>query len=179
MIIRPAETKDAQVCLSHVMLHLAESGGEGRPIFHPVEDFAKWNLAERAEKMAKAWAKPIDEPNWERAWLLDDQGQILGDGNLRGPSIQTALHRCTLGVGLQESARGLGHGRDLIETMLSWARSQDQLFWVDLNVFSHNAAAIKLYESFGFQTYGIMMDTFRVHGHSIDNLQMSLQIREE
>lgn len=179
MIIRPAETKDASACLAHMMLHLAESGGEGRPVFHPVEDFAKWNLAERAQRMTQDWNKPLNEPGWERAWLLDDSGTVLGDGNLRGPGFHTALHRCTLGMGIQESARGLGHGRDLLEAMLSWAHSHEFLFWVDLQVFSHNTRAIQLYESFGFQTYGVTMDLYRVHGHSVDVMQMSLQLREE
>jgi ribosomal protein S18 acetylase RimI-like enzyme len=159
--------------------HMRESGGEGRPIFHPIEDFESWKLPELVEKVNEAWARPVTEAGWERKWLLDDNGLILGDAHLRGPKIATALHRCELGLGIQESARGLGHGSDLIDTMLSWAQTQDSIFWIDLHVFAHNKRAIELYESFGFQTYGMTMDLYRVHGHSIDDVHMSLQIREE
>jgi RimJ/RimL family protein N-acetyltransferase len=179
VIIRPAEAKDATACVRHTQLHMGESGGEGRPIFHPVEDFERWNVPEFANRLAQAWNKPLTEPGWERRWLLEDAGVILGDARLRGPQYATALHRCTLGMGIQESARGLGHGSELIETLLQWASTQETLFWVDLEVFSHNTRAIQLYESFGFLTYGVTMDLYRVHGHSVDAMQMSLQLREE
>jgi RimJ/RimL family protein N-acetyltransferase len=179
VIIRPAESKDSVPCVRHMQTHMAESGGEGRIIFHPVEDFGSWDVAEFASRLEQAWNKPLAQPGWERRWLLDEEGQILGDARLRGPLYATALHRCTLGMGIQESARGLGHGRDFLETLISWARAQESLFWIDLEVFSHNTRAIQLYESFGFLTYGVTMDLYRVHGHSVDAMQMSLQLREE
>ncbi len=180
MILRPATPNDAEAFFDHIARHFAESGKDGDVIFHPCPEFKEWKKEERVDSLRKAWAMDLSEPRWERAWVVvDESGAIRGHGTLRGAGLPAASHRCVAGLGLERPARGRGQGLALMETAITWAKAQDHLFWVDLNVFANNTPARKLYEQLGFQAFGMTMDLFRVEGESIDDIHMSLQIREE
>ena len=179
MIVRPAVTSDAAALMRWVVRHMGESGGEDRELFHPFEDFELWDLKAKADEVAPLWTLPVTQPGWARAWIFDDHGVIRGEGNLRGSPLDTALHRCSVSLGVLEESREQGYGRRILETIIQWARKQDSLFWMDAFVFSHNEPARLLFESLGFQAYGMTMDAYRVHGQSIDLLHLSLQLREE
>lgn len=58
-----------------------------------------------------------------------------------------------LGMAIEESWRGQGIGGRLLEAAVEWARSIGA-HKISLDVFPHNEAAIKLYETFGFVREG-------------------------
>jgi RimJ/RimL family protein N-acetyltransferase len=180
MKIRPFTMEDAQAQLDHFIRHTKESNEKGALRFAPVEDCSLLNLGELKPQWEKSTSLPSTQPGWRRMWVLEaEDGRVVGGCSLQGGGFSTNLHRCSFGVGIEKEARGMGHGWALIETALNWAKAQDHLFWVDLNVFSNNEAARKLYDSFGFQTFGMVMDRFRIHGESIDDIHMCLLLREE
>ena len=45
-----------------------------------------------------------------------------------------------------------------------FARAEPGLDFVDLQTFGSNAPAIALYESLGFETFGVRRDAFRIDG---------------
>jgi len=86
------------------------------------------------------------------------------------------MHRATLGMGIELGYRHMGLGKHLMNEATQWAKAHSFLKWIDLGVFSHNAPARRLYESCGFIECGRTIDAFRVDGHSIDDIQMVLDL---
>ena len=64
-----------------------------------------------------------------------------------------------------------------METLISWAKVQNFLTWIDLGVFAHNTPARRLYEGFGFVECGRVVDSFRIDGHHVDDILMNLNLR--
>ena len=63
-------------------------------------------------------------------------------------------------------------------TALLWAKQQGFIEWVDLCVLSHNASARRLYDHFKFIEAGRTVDCFRVDGHSLGDIQMTLGLNQ-
>ena len=103
---------------------------------------------------------------------------VLGNLTLHHePKLRTALHRATLGMGLQRPIRGQGYGKKLLQEALNWAKSQPSLSWIDLGVFEHNTRAFNLYKKMGFQEIGMTKDLFRVNGFSLNDIHMVYSLR--
>jgi RimJ/RimL family protein N-acetyltransferase len=118
----------------------------------------------------------MTELGWERVWILCDAQEVVGHLDLRSAQVQTASHRCELGIGIERIARGQGYGRKLLQTAIDWAKEQGSLAWIDLAVFSQNKTAFELYRKLGFEEVGTFKDYFRVGSSSIDDVQMTLDL---
>ena len=68
--------------------------------------------------------------------------------------------------------RRRGVGRTLLETAVEWARSSG-VSKLELHVFPHNEAAIKLYESFGFEREGFRKRHYRRGQEYVDAILMA------
>jgi len=176
MNIRLATPKDTHSFFLHSMKHFRESNTGGDPIFHPVTDFESWNADDQERKWQACWEKPITELNWERTWIAEEKGEILGHATLQGGRMPNSFHRVTFSIGLLRPARGKGLGRALTQAALDWAREQGSIDWIDLYVFTHNKPALALYRSMGFREVGTTEDLFRVHGQSVSDTHMVLRL---
>lgn len=157
----------------HVVRHLAESGQDGQPTFTTYGRAHRLDLAAWHAQRTHQILLPIDEPHWRRGWLLRDGDRVVGHIELNGPGIDTATHRCTLGMGLEAPYRRQGWGTKLVERALTWVRANKRLGWVDLDVFAHNEPALALYRKLGFEEVGRRVDYLRVDGQSIDGVLMT------
>jgi len=176
MNIRLATPDDLPAYYDHMLRHFRESGKDGDFIFHPVLDFEDWKKAEQVATMLEAISAPISGTTWQRIWIAEVGGEVVGDALLRASHMAATAHRCQFGIGIERAARGQGVGRRLSLQAISWARSQAELSWIDLWVFAHNKPAIALYESLGFRATDTVVDQFRVQGQKIDDTQMSLSL---
>jgi RimJ/RimL family protein N-acetyltransferase len=176
-MIRPATPADGPAFFQHILRHFRESGKDGDPIFHPSEDFESWKEEEHVAKYKQRWEKSPPETGWERVWILEESGQILGHATLRGAQHVSSSHRTVFAIGLERAARRKGNGRALTLACFEWAKSQPLLDWIDLYAFAHNEPALALYKSLGFQPVGTVKDIFRVRGASIDDVHMVLKLR--
>ena len=176
-MIRLATSADGPAFFQHVLRHFRESGKDGDPIFHPAEDFEDWKEEEHVEKYEKRWEKIPPETGWERVWVLEEKGLILGHATLRGAQHISSSHRTVFAIGIERAARRKRNGRALTLACLEWAKSQPFLEWIDLYAFAHNEPALALYRSVGFQPVGTTLDIFRVQGVSIDDTHMVLKLR--
>jgi len=178
--LRLAQLSDLPLYREHLRRHGQESGRDGDVIFSPYEE--PWDRpleTLQIEKESK-WPLSVTEPGWERCWILTDGNQIYGDLKLvHTLGLKTSLHRAILMMGIERSQRGKGWGKRMIETALTWASQQPSLDWVQLNVFAHNVPARRLYRSFGFGEVGTNRDLFRVYGQKIDDIEMSLCLKEK
>jgi RimJ/RimL family protein N-acetyltransferase len=81
-------------------------------------------------------------------------------------------------MGLLRAYTGQGWGKALLETSISWAKTQPKLAFIDLGVFSHNAPARKLYLRAGFIEQGVRDDAYRIPGAGpVDDIMMTLPLR--
>ncbi len=89
------------------------------------------------------FARAIDLGN--AMFVVEEGGEVIG-------LLTTHEHvdyGWTLGMLVDESRRGLGIGRALMERLFSWANARG-IPYLSLLVFPHNERAIRLYRSTGF-----------------------------
>ena len=66
-----------------------------------------------------------------------------------------------LGMMLAADFRGQGLGRRLLDRGIAWASARPDLHKLELQVWPHNAAAIALYRSAGFEQEGYLQRHYR------------------
>ncbi|NRB46644.1 MAG: GNAT family N-acetyltransferase [Saprospiraceae bacterium] len=121
-----------------------------------------------------ATRKDLEAKN-ERNFIL---GYFQGE-KLKGiigfiqPERDKVRHRAFIwGVFVYPEYRGQGIGRALMESTLERAKGIEGLVKVVLSVTYSAEAAKRLYESFGFKTYGLERDAMRWNGKALDELFM-------
>ena len=171
--IRPLIRADAAGFQRHFVRHRAESG-RGDHHFMP---FAPDDPDGPDGLDVDALNRALNEPGWQRWFVaLDDRTNIVGHVDLKGDGLKTGQHRCELGIGIERGYRGAGLGRRLMATAIEFARGIETLTWIDLRVFSHNAAGRALYLAMGFSEAGTLVDRFRIEGQTVDDVIMTLKV---
>lgn len=174
--VRALVLDDLPAYLAHMIRADADSG-VGAPRFHPYEADETLELATALPREQRRWQTPLDAPGWRRAWgCFSEAGVLVGHAYLAGGGLRSERHRASLGMALEPGHRRQGGGRALLQAAVDWARDRPELAWIDLGVFSENAAAQALYARFGFVVTGRVADRFRVDGHRIDDIQMALAV---
>ncbi len=159
--------------LAHFRRHRIESG-QNKNHFMP---FSPNDKDRSTELDLGATDLPVTIRGWQR-WFLafNASDQVIGHVDLKGDALKTGLHRCELGIGIEQEYRGTGLGKRLMLAAIEFARDVDSLSWIDLRVFAHNAAARSLYQSVGFHEVGTVTDRFRIDGERIDDISMVLSV---
>lgn len=173
--IHPARLADAGDFSAYVIEHVSHSGRDGAPHFAITNKMSRDDIQNRA---LDRWNKSLGEPLWGRAWLLWSLNphRIVGHLELIGGRVPAEFHRATLAMGMLREFTAQGNGRRMMEAAFAWARSEANLSWIDLGVFTENIPARKLYERMGFQLLGIRRDAFRIGDHIIDDMHMYLKL---
>ena len=81
------------------------------------------------------------------------------------------------GMYVDPAHRRAGLGRALVEGLVAYARTLDDLAWLDLGVGVANAPARALYTALGFVEWGIERDALRVDAEPVDEMHMSLELK--
>lgn len=129
------------------------------------------------ESGAEAESRP--DADWgallsgERAFFGVFEGfELVACANFSPEPGEKAKHRGWLyGVYVSPRARGKGASNLLIGAVLDHARKEGVL-QVHLGVWTDNHPALRLYERFGFSTYGTLPRALFVDGRFIDEHQM-------
>lgn len=172
--IRLLQRGDLPAFSEHFARHQAESGRDG-------EHFMPISPDDPSEPIGLDPARfeaALDVPGWQRWFVATDSamGRIVGHADLSGDRLRAGLHRCEVGVGIEQAWRGQGLGRRLMSHAIDFARQADDIAWVDLRVFAHNERARGLYRSLGFTEIGTVTDRFRIQGSRIDDVLMTLHV---
>ena len=116
-----------------------------------------------AERDAIGTEPPVDVEARAERWTLEGTFVALLDGRLVGGLHVDAVRYHgygEIGMHLARDARGRGIGSALMEAAIAWARDQG-LHKLSLSVWPHNAAAIALYEKYGFVQEGRRVKQYR------------------
>ncbi len=184
LVVRPAAVADAARVVEHFFRHMDESGKGGSPHFGPPPALSP---AECIQRLAEGLARSLDEPGWERTFVLVepaschlDVDKIVGHAELRTDGMPSRAHRAQLGMGLERAYTRQGHGGRLLSAVLAFARAETRLAWIDLGVFVPNVPAQKLYRRAGFVETGRVEDMFRLaDGVSVGDIQMTLRLSRD
>ncbi len=84
-------------------------------------------------------------------------------------------HRGSLGMGIISDYRGQGIGTKLLKSAIEKAREMG-LEKVELNVYTTNTGAIKLYKKMGFNEEGLIKNYRKLDGQYFDSIVMALQL---
>lgn len=102
--------------------------------------------------------------------------QIVGVVTCKGDSFKSSQHIVNLGLSVHKDWRNKGVGRVLMEKVIEWARSTNIVNKIELEVYTRNKIAIKLYENLGFVTEGVRQRAFYQSGEYWDSLRMALHL---
>ena len=97
---------------------------------------------------------------------------IVGRLSVTRDNHPSSQHIADLGLMVARDYRRRGAGRALLEAAVEWARASG-VSKVELHVFPHNEAAIKLYESFGFEREGYRKRHYRRGHEYVDAILMA------
>ena len=173
--LQPLEETELESFVSHLVRQVAQSELKGSPTMPLLADELP-TAVQRADRLREGWSRALNEPGWIRTWAFRDNAQIVGHVQVHGGKFQSELHRASIGMEVEASYRGRGHGRHLLETLLRWTQ-ETTLEWIDLGVFANNTPAVHLYERIGFNRTGIVPDKFRIGSQKVDVLYMALKLR--
>jgi ribosomal protein S18 acetylase RimI-like enzyme len=177
-MIRAADAADLPAFFAYLDDHLRDNGRDGTPLFQPLSRAQSQLPPGLKVSFIEGLAIPVGEPAWRRLWLaLDSRGSVAGHIDLRARPEPLARHRAMLGMGVHRAYRRRGLGARLLSTAVDWARSEDGLKWIDLEVLSENRPAVALYLRSGFTMTARIEDMLRIDGVSHDLSYMTRALR--
>jgi RimJ/RimL family protein N-acetyltransferase len=130
------------------------------------------------------WREVSDERRYLRAirrypnaavFVAEDEGRIVGRLSIARDQHPASRHVADLGLMVAISHRRRGIGTKLLEAALDWAR-HSEVRKLELHVFPHNEAAIKLYENFGFVQEGYRRGHYRRGNEYVDAILMAYEV---
>ena len=90
-------------------------------------------------------------------WLVaEDAGRLLGYATLKRQPEAKLRHTANLNMGVHPDARGRAVGRRLLTDLMDRATRDGAIEIVYLHVRSDNAAAVRLYDSAGFERLAVL-----------------------
>lgn len=130
------------------------------------------------------WREVSDERRYLRAirrypnaavFVAEDDGRIVGRLSIARDQHPASRHVADLGLMVAISHRRRGIGTKLLEAALDWAR-HSEVRKLELHVFPHNEAAIRLYETFGFVQEGYRRGHYRRGNDYVDAILMAYEV---
>jgi ribosomal protein S18 acetylase RimI-like enzyme len=133
-----------------------------------------------------SYEESVDEPIAQVAKSLqvggnfgafEDDGKLLGIVGIRQETLLKMRHKAVVwGFYVSAVAQGRGIGRQLLQTALYEARSMSGVEQVTLMVAEDSVGPQRLYESFGFERYGIEPRELKFDGQYYNTVLMWLKL---
>jgi ribosomal protein S18 acetylase RimI-like enzyme len=175
-LTRPLDLDDLEHYLEFFVVQSGESGADGDPYYGPYGRDEPFVIDEVRERTRERWTKSLATPGWRRAWGGVDGDLLVGSANVVGDDLAAGLHRVTLGMGILHGYRRQGIGTRLLDRAIEWCRGEPSIVWLDLGVFGDNLPAQALYRKSGFEEIGETPDRWRIDGHRIVQIEMTLRV---
>lgn len=121
------------------------------------------------------WRKRLSEPSGGSYNLVAViEGKVVGQLGLQTfPNSPRRKHAGNLGMGVHDNRQGKGIGKALLGACIDLADNWLNLIRLELEVYTDNEPAIRLYKSFGFEQEGTLHQyAFRDDGY-VDSYLMA------
>jgi RimJ/RimL family protein N-acetyltransferase len=126
----------------------------------------------------KIWINNLNENPGSNVLVAALDNQIVGLLFFISNAKIKNAHTGEFGVSVHPNFQGIGIGRQMIETLLNWAKSKSNIEKVFLNVFATNKHAIKLYKDLGFTEEGRHIKAIKqLTGEYVDTIQMYIETK--
>jgi putative acetyltransferase len=127
------------------------------------------------DRFARLFSESIDSDDRLSLVALDGE-RLIGNLGLN-PASPGVVY---LGMSIDGDYRGQGVGTAMLLAAIEWARAQDGVHKIELDVWPHNAAGIALYRKVGFEIEGRRRRHFRRrNGELWDTILMALVLDDE
>ena len=165
LIVRALVPDDAEQLIAYTK----QIGGESDNLTFGADGFPV-----TVEKEREFLQAMIDDPHsiMLGVWRGDD---LIADGSLNSLPRRMS-HRAELGMTVAKANWNQGIGSMLMERLIQYAKDND-IELIYLEVRKDNAAAIHLYEKFGFRQTGTLPAYFKIGNEYIDFISMYLDLR--
>ncbi|WP_370630036.1 GNAT family N-acetyltransferase [Fictibacillus sp. 18YEL24] len=134
-----------------------------------VEDIEKLSL----EDIKRELNYYSTNPNYLKL-VAEYENEIAGVIDFKNGNKEKVAHQGSFAMTVLPQYRNLGVGRALVETMISWARNNETIEKVCLEVMEDNHGAIHLYKSLNFIEEGRKTRAVKIDGGYQDLIQMAL-----
>ena len=124
----------------------------------------------------KNWEKFIEKHTSSNDTLflvIEHNNEIIGALNFSNYTKLQCSHAGSFTVTVTNPWRSKGLGTSLIKSLIEWVNKHEFLFRIELEVFSNNQQAIRLYERLGFSHEGVKRKAVKVNNKFIDLIQMA------
>jgi hypothetical protein len=107
--------------------------------------------------------------------VADLDGEIVGVVTVQRGMYRKNRHTANLGIAIKQQHRSRGLGTELIKASIKWCRDVG-VKKLNLEVFSSNYSAMKLYGKLGFKEEGRRINQFTIDGTLVDDVLMTFFI---
>lgn len=166
IIIRPAQPEDALN-----LLNLKKSYIEGSTTIPLYIDEYKNNEAQERALIERY----LSESN-SILLVAEHNGKLIGNLDLTGNQRRKLYHTGMVGMGIANNWQGKGVGSLLMEAVLNWAKANDYVKIIWLEVYATNTAGLNLYKKYGFEQCGFIKG-FAMEDVPTDKIAMVLYLQ--
>lgn len=126
------------------------------------------------------------EKDWINSFLVNKNSllliaeynnEIIGNIDLTGNQRKLMEHTAVIGMGMLKDWRDTRLGTALLSNVIEWAKQNEILEVIWLQVYTENIAGLALYKKLGFSENGIIKNFFKHENKYFDNLTMSLSVK--
>lgn len=165
-IIRKAVKEDAE----NIIIYLNKIGGESDFLTFGENQF-KVSLEAEQEFIESA---NTSNNSIMIVAIIDDE--IVSVGSISSTKKERTKHNGILGISIRKQHWGIGLGSEVMEYLISWAKSNGITKRIELLVREDNKIAIKLYEKYGFEREGLLKGDMFVNDVYYNTIMMGLYI---
>lgn len=126
----------------------------------------------------RKWIRNLNETSNATVLIAEADNKIIGLLFFIPNTKKKNSHTGEFGVSVHPHYQGIGIGRILVERLIKWAKENEQIEKVCLNVFATNHNAVRLYKNLGFIEEGRHVKAVRqLTGEYVDVLQMYIETK--
>ena len=135
---------------------------------------AQWGTLQLPFRSLEARRKRLaDLPAGEYMLVAEVEGEVVGTIGLQVSGAARRSHSGSIGMGVRDDWQGKGVGTAMMQAVIDLADKWLNLKRLELEVYTDNEPALKLYKTFGFEIEGTLrMFAFR-DGAFVDAYMMS------